>query len=143
MLIAHLGPERGRWAFLSHHVRSAALDVGGSESKCKMDCHEGRENTQQATKWEDFAQNMEIYTITVLQESIWWSLSGWMELSLLFIFWRDIYGWTALAVHEPPKSTVYLQSRISFSIAIDIQPTSAGERRDEQMKSEHWLQHER
>lgn len=60
-----------------------------------------------------------------------------------FHFLEGHFGWTALAVHEPARSTVYLQSRIPFSIAIDIQPTSAGERRGEQMKSEHWLQRER
>jgi hypothetical protein len=117
--------------------------VGGSESKCNLDCHEGRENTHEQQNRENSPEYGNLYNRGFagvhLVEPI--KPDG---IGFCFSFsGGGIYGRTALAVHEPPRSMVYLQSPISFSIAIDIQPTSAGEWRDEQMKCEHWLQYKR
>jgi hypothetical protein len=56
------------------------------------------------------------------------------------IFLRAI-GWDGTCRARAPQ--VYLQFSSFSSIAIDIQPTSAGKRRGEQMKSEDWLQYAR
>jgi len=77
--------------------------------------------------------------MAVWQESIQWSLSNWRNLE----FATQKAKPTAFAgprLHERPK--MYLQSSCFF-IVIDIQPTSAGERRGKQMKSENCPHYER
>jgi hypothetical protein len=116
--------------------------VGGSESKCNLDCHAGRENTHKQQNRENSPEYGNLYNHGFAKAYMVEHIKA-DGIGFAFHFLEGHLWPTALAVHEPPRSTVYLQSRISFSIAIDIQPTSAGRRRGEQMKSEYWLHYER